>query len=315
MPDRAGRSGTLKVGSRGSLLAMAQAHLFVQRFRDGFPDWSVEIVRISTRGDRVLDRPLAAIGGKALFVEEIEQAVRSGAVDVAVHSAKDVPSTIPDDMELAAYLPRADVRDALVSNGARVLSALSPGARVGTSSPRRTCQLRAMRPDLTVLDIRGNVDTRLAKLDRGEYDAIVLAAAGLERLGLGARVTEYLDASTMVPCAGQGAIAIEVTRDSHIASMMHTLNDAVTGDAVTAERAFARRVNGTCDSPVAAHATCDGDHLTLTAMLGHVDGRFVASSLRGDRVKALEIGAQLAAQLLADGGAALLGRAGADASA
>ena len=304
------RDGTsLKIGTRGSKLALAQVALFIEAFRERHPEWSVEIVRISTKGDRVQDQPLAQIGGKALFVEEIETALRNGDIDVAVHSAKDIPSSLAADMEIVACLSRADARDVLVSRGNLGLAQLGSGARVGSSSPRRACQLRSMRSDIEVSDIRGNVDTRLAKLDRGDYDAIILAAAGLARLGLLSRVTQCFEVESMIPCAGQGAIALETARDSPLAAMLRALSDHETLTAVLAERAFAERVNGSCESPIAAHATVQGNTIALSAMLGNLDGRFVAGSLSGSVLQAVNVGQLLADSLLDGGGAELLGRA------
>ncbi|MEO7361582.1 MAG: hydroxymethylbilane synthase, partial [Gemmatimonadaceae bacterium] len=212
-------------------------------------------------------------------------------------------------MEILACLPRADARDVLVAWGATSIAHLAAGARVGSSSPRRACQFRAMRPDLNIVDIRGNVDTRLAKLDRGEYDAIILAAAGLARLGLLYRATEFFGVESMIPSAGQGAIALETEKDSPFASMLRQLSDNETFTAVTAERAFAERVDGSCELPIAAHAVLNGETLVLEAMLGNLDGRFVSGSLSGSVQDAVHIGQLLADSLLAGGGAELLGRA------
>lgn len=297
----------LRIGTRGSQLALRQTQLFVSRFLEVHPDWQVEVVRISTKGDRVQDRPLAEVGGKALFVEEIEHALRAGEIHVAVHSVKDIPSALPGDMAIVACLPRADVRDVLVSQVARRLDELAPGARVGTSSPRRACQLRALRSDLEIVDIRGNVDTRLAKLERGDFDAIVLAAAGLERLGLIARATQFMETTDMLPCAGQGAIGIETLAHSPHAAMVGRVNDVPTFTAVTAERAFAERVNGNCDTPLAAHAVVQGTTMQLTAMIGHADGRSVSGVLVGTSAVAHATGRTLAETLLAGGGRQLLG--------
>lgn len=298
---------TLVVGTRGSALALAQTRLVCDALASRWPALDTAVRRISTVGDRVVDRPLAAIGGKALFVTEIERELREGRIDLAVHSAKDLPSELPDDMHLAACLPRADARDALVSRTGHTLDALPPGAVVGTSSPRRMCQLRARRPDLVLRDVRGNVDTRLAKLARGEYDALVLAAAGLARLGLLHVATQLVPLDEMPCCAAQGAVAIEVSAaNARVAALVAAVNHAPTMTAVTAERAFLAAIGGGCRSPLAAHATTDGDTLVLTAMIGATDGRMVRGDARGCASNPGALGRRLADTLRDSGGAELL---------
>lgn len=298
----------LTIGTRGSQLAMAQT-LLVQQSLLAAPECaSAVVLRITTTGDRVQDRPLAQIGGKALFVTEIETALRDGRIQLAVHSAKDMPSDLPDDMRIAACLPRADARDVLITKAGADIASLPSGSRVGTSSPRRACQLRALRNDLDLCDIRGNVDTRLAKLDAGEFDAIILAAAGLSRLGLLHRVTQYIPFSQMMPCAGQGAIAIEVlASDTNALRLVSQLNDGPTGLAVAAERAFAKAIGGSCETPLAANAQIVDNQLTLSAMIGHASGEFVSGTIVGLCADGIQLGETLAQQLLATGGAALLG--------
>ena len=297
---------TLTIGTRGSPLALAQTDLVRAALLAAHPSIAVEVARITTRGDVLLDQPLAAIGDKGLFVGEIEAALRAGRIDLAVHSAKDLPSDLPADMHLGAFLPRADARDVLVSR-AGILEDLPPGARVGTSSPRRACQLRALRPDLVIQDVRGNVDTRLRKLAAGEYDALVLAAAGLERLGLAHVVTEWLAPTTMLPAVGQGALAVEVrAADPDLATLLALLDDGATRATVTAERGFLAALGAGCAAAVAAHATLAGDTLTLIGMIGAPDGRLVRGIQRGDAGDASALGADLATALLAAGGAALL---------
>ena len=297
----------LIIGTRGSQLAMAQTLLVQQRLLAAPECISAEVVRITTTGDRVQDRPLSQIGGKALFVAEIETALRDGRIQLAVHSAKDIPSELPDDMCIAAFLPRADARDVLITNAGTDIASLPPGSRVGTSSPRRACELRALRNDLDIRDIRGNVDTRLAKLDAGEFDAIVLAAAGLSRLGLLNRVTQYIPFSQMMPCAGQGAIAIEVlASNTNALRLVSQLNHGPTGLAVTAERAFVKAIGGSCETPLAANAQILDDQLTLSAMIGHASGEFVSGTIVGLCADGMQLGETLAQQLLVKGGAALL---------
>jgi hydroxymethylbilane synthase len=296
----------LTVGTRGSKLALWQTEHVRDLLLRLHPQLAVDYVRITTKGDAITDRPLAAIGRNSLFVAEIEDALRSGRIHLAVHSAKDLPSTLADDMHIAAFLSRVDPRDALVSRGGS-LTDLPPGAKVGTSSPRRACQLRAVRPDLRLLDIRGNVDTRLEKLHRGEFDAIVLAAAGLERLGLSHHVTQYFSADEMVPAVAQGALAIEVcTSDPSLEHLIAPLADPVTTAAVVCERAFLAAMGAGCNAPLAAHATIAGDTLTLTALIGAADGRLVRQTVTGAPADAVMIGRQIAADLVANGGADLL---------
>lgn len=297
----------LIIGTRGSKLALAQTSMVQAELSRLRPDLSIESLRITTTGDRIQDRPLSQVGGKALFVEEIETALREKRIQLAVHSAKDIPSDLPDDMRIAACLPRADAHDVLVSHVSDSIASLPVGARVGTSSPRRACQLRALRPDLQLLDIRGNVDTRLAKLESGDYDAIILAAAGLSRLGLLHHATQIVPFDEMLPCAAQGAIAIEVCADdADTMALVAQLDHAPTSTAVVCERAFLSTIGGTCDTPLAAHAIVDGEEITLTGMIGDSRGRTLHSSLRGRTWESAALGAKLAEQLLTGGGAELL---------
>jgi hydroxymethylbilane synthase len=296
----------LTIGTRGSKLALWQTEHVRDLLMRRFPQLAVDYVRITTKGDAITDRPLAAIGRNSLFVAEIEDALRSGRIHLAVHSAKDLPSTLADDMRIAAFLSRVDPRDALVSRGG-TLAELPHGAKIGTSSPRRACQLRAARPDVQLLDIRGNVDTRLDKLHRGEFDAIVLAAAGLERLGLAHHVTQYFSADEMVPAVAQGALAIEVcTADPSIEALIAPLADPVTTAAVVAERAFLAAMGAGCNAPLAAHATIAGNTLTLTALIGASDGRLVRQTVTGAPADAATLGRTIATELVANGGAELL---------
>ena len=299
----------ITIGTRGSKLALVQTELVRDALLARHPELTVAVQRITTRGDAILDQPLAtaAINDKGLFIGEIETALREGRIDLAVHSAKDLPSTLPPDMAIAAWTRRADPLDALVSR-AGGLRDLPHGARVGTSSPRRACQLRALRPDLVILDIRGNVDTRLRKLASGDYDAIVLAAAGLERLGLAEVITEPFGPDLMLPAVGQGALAVEVRADdAATAAILAPLNDPATAAALRAERAFLAATEGGCAAAVAAYATVGADGtLLLTGLIGALDGRVVRGERRGAVADGARIGAELAREVLAGGGAALL---------
>ena len=260
---------TTLIATRESRLALWQAEhvrdLLTERF-----GLQVQLLGMTTRGDQILDRTLSKVGGKGLFVKELEAALEEGRAHLAVHSLKDVPMDLPPGFELAAVLAREDPRDAFVSNTCATLAELPRGARVGTSSLRRVVQLGALRPDLDVQPLRGNLDTRLRKLDDGEYDAIVLAAAGLKRLGLAARIRAHFEPEQMLPCAGQGALGIEVRADAHaLLEQLGRLTDRPTWLAVQAERSVSRALGGSCSVPLAAHATWAGDVLELRAALGH----------------------------------------------
>jgi hydroxymethylbilane synthase len=297
----------LTIGTRKSKLALVQTHFVRDALLAAHPDLEIAIEHITTKGDAILDRPLSAIGDKGLFVTEIEDAMRAGRVDLAVHSAKDLPSVLPGDMVIAAFPRRADPRDVLVARDGLTLADLPQGARVGTSSPRRACQLRHLRPDLAILDIRGNVDTRLRKLDEGQYDAIVLAAAGLIRLGLAERVSEYFDLASMVPAVAQGTLGIEVrTGDAATIERLRPLDDETARLTAEAEKGFLARIGGGCQVAVGAFAERHGDTLALTAMIGALDGRLVRGELRGPATQPAALGADLADELLSRGGKALI---------
>jgi hydroxymethylbilane synthase len=296
----------LTVGTRGSALALAQTELVCAALRRRWPGVEVRVERITTTGDTRRDVPLAALG-RGAFVSEIEAALRERRIDVAVHSAKDLPSRLAPGLRLAAVLERADPRDVLVSR-AGALRDLPLRARIGTGSPRRACQLRAARRDLDVVDVRGNVDTRLRKLAAGEFDALVLAAAGLIRLGRADEATEWLDPGVMVPAVAQGAIAVEVRAgDGEAAGLVAPLDHAPTAAAVTAERAFLGRLGAGCTGAVAAHATTGEDgELALVGLIGAADGRHVRASRTATAANAEELGDGLAGELLEAGGAAFL---------
>ena len=297
------RNRPFAIGTRGSALALAQTSLVEAELRRHHPGLEISVVTITTRGDVLADRPLADLG-RGVFVGEIEAALLSGAIDLAVHSAKDLPSELPQGLALAAFPRRADPRDVLVTPAAG-LRALPPGARIGTSSPRRACQVRAIRPDVEPLDIRGNVDTRLGKLAGGAYDAIVLAAAGMQRLGREHEISEWLPLELMLPAVGQGALALEVRSDDRLAaSSVAALNHPTTELAVRAERAFLACFGVGCSAAIAAHATIAGAEISLAGLIGHPDGRHVRGTRTGRDAAALA--RSLADELGARGGAALL---------
>ena len=301
----------LRIATRKSPLALWQAEHVAARLRARKPERPVELVGMTTQGDRVLDSPLARIGGKGLFVKELEIALLEDRADIAVHSVKDVPMLLPEHLELPVILDREDPLDAFVSNHYTHVDELPGGARVGSSSLRRQCQLRARRPDLEVLDLRGNVNTRLRKLDAGEYDAILLAAAGLKRLGFDERIRARLEPEVSLPAVGQGAIAIECrAEDPATRALIDALNDADTADRVHAERAFNRRLEGGCQVPLAAHAVLDGEHLYLDGLVGAVDGHcLLRRQVEGPRADAEALGIRLADILLELGAGELLAAA------
>lgn len=299
---------TLRIATRKSALALWQAEHVAGLLRIAHPDLRVELVPLSTRGDEILDKPLATIGGKGLFLKELEVAMLEGRADLAVHSLKDVPASLEPGFTLPAILPRADAADAFVSNDYANLAALPHGARVGTSSLRRQAQLRAVRPDLELLDLRGNVGTRLQKLDAGHYEAIVLACAGLERLGLHNRIRSRLAAPTWLPAPGQAAIAIEARIDQpSVLEALAVLDDADTRLAVTAERAMNHVLGGSCTVPVGAWCTVTERGLHLRGMVGEVSsGRLVVAEAAGTGDDAVKLGNDVAQALLAQGAAAFL---------
>ncbi len=300
---------TFVIGTRASKLALWQSNHVRDRLQALNPGLAVTFERISTRGDEIQDRPLAAIGRNSLFVAEIEDALRSGRIRLAVHSAKDLPSTLADDMTIVAYTERADPRDAFVSRAGKFAD-LPQGARIGTSSPRRACQLKAARPDVQCLDIRGNVDTRLAKLDRGDFDAIVLAAAGLERLGWLHVVTEFFEPDLMLPAVSQGILAIEARAgDDDARRLSAPLDHAASRACAEAERGFLAAMGAGCNAPLAGFATYQDGQLSLTALVGAPDGRLARVNRKGpatDAAAAVALGRTVAADLVANGGAALL---------
>ncbi len=298
----------LRIATRKSPLALWQAEHVRQRLQTLHPGLEVELVTMTTQGDRVLDSPLAKIGGKGLFVKELENGMLEGRADIAVHSMKDVPAELPTGLEIGAILEREDPRDAFVSNRFTGIDDLPLGARVGTSSLRRQCQLRATRPDLEILDLRGNVNTRLAKLDDGDYDAIVLACAGLRRLGMEERITRALDPEAMLPAIAQGVIGIECrSGDARIAGIIAGLNHPYTITSTTAERAMNARLAGGCQAPVAGYSELDEDVLHLRGLVGWPNGSdTVRGDISGPAADAANLGEQLAEDLLARGARAIL---------
>lgn len=300
----------LRLATRQSALALWQTEHVAARLRAAHPELTVELVPMTTRGDRILDRPLADIGGKGLFMKELEVAMLEGRADAAVHSLKDVPMELEGPFALAAVLERADPFDAFVSARHAHLDALPQGARVGTSSLRRQAQLRARRPDLRLADLRGNVNTRLARLDDGEYDAIILACAGLERLDLGHRIRHRLDAPSWVPAVAQGAIAVECREDDTATQrLLAVLEHDPTRTCVRAERAMNHALHGSCQVPVAGYATLDGERLSLEGLVGDaVEGRLIRAEAVGVSSDPDILGRRVADALLAQGAGALLGR-------
>lgn len=299
----------LRIATRKSALALWQAEHVASLLRAAHPGLRVELLPLTTRGDEILDKPLATIGGKGLFLKELEVAMLEGRAELAVHSLKDVPAELEPGFALPAILPRADAADAFVSRHYTDVTALPHGARVGTSSLRRQAQLRALRPDLELLDLRGNVGTRLQKLDAGHYDAIILACAGLERLGLHERIRSRMSAPNWLPAPGQAAIAIEARADqADVLETLAVLDDADTRLAVTAERAMNRALGGSCTVPVGAWCTVTEHGLHLRGMVGDVSsGRLLLAEAAGSGSEAEELGKHVAQSLFAQGAGALLG--------
>lgn len=299
---------TIRIGTRGSRLALAQSRAFGTALEQAVPGITCELVIIKTSGDLFVDRPLRDIGGKGLFVKEIEQALLEKRVDLAVHSMKDLPSELAPGLVLAAVPPREQPHDVLITRSGVALAELPHGARVGTSSTRRRAFCKNLRPDLQLEELRGNVDTRLAKLEAGDVDAILLAAAGLRRLGLAPHGLVALDPTTFIPAIGQGALAIETRDEISSAALVGVLDDADTRTCTAAERAVLAAVGGSCHTPIAAHAQLAAGELHLRAVIAHPDGSaIVTGERRGTAAEASEIGAGLAAELLDRGGAEILG--------
>lgn len=301
-------NNTLKIATRQSPLALWQANYVKQRLESFYPDLNVVLVPMVTKGDVILDTPLAKIGGKGLFVKELETALLSGEADIAVHSMKDVPMQFPEGLGLSVICPREDPHDALVSNTYRTLEELPQGAIVGTSSLRRQCQLKQLRPDLKIESLRGNVGTRLSKLDCGDYDAIILAAAGLIRLGLTERIASFIDIQDMLPAAGQGAVGIECRKnDSRVQQLLAPLADVETTYCVLAERAMNTHLQGGCQVPIAGYAIIENDQIYLRGLVGALDGSAILRAEAKSAVKnAEDLGIQVAEMLLQQGAGNIL---------
>jgi hydroxymethylbilane synthase len=293
----------IRIATRQSPLALWQAEHVAELLVRAFPGVRTELVKMMTRGDKILDAPLAKVGGKGLFVKELEQGMLEGLADIAVHSMKDVPVDFPEGLHLAAILAREDPTDAFVSNRYSGLNELSANARIGTSSLRRECQLKEKFPDAEVVPLRGNVNTRLAKLDAGDYDAIILASAGLKRLGMANRITQSLDTGVSLPAIGQGAIGIECRVDDlEINEILSTLHDAETGLCVSAERAMNARLNGGCQVPIAGFAQFQDGQIFMRGLVGNPDGSVLYRSERSGGLDQGEvIGRLIAEDLLAQG--------------
>ncbi|MDO7909801.1 hydroxymethylbilane synthase [Pseudomonas monteilii] len=298
----------IRIATRKSALALWQAEYVKARLEAAHPGLLVSLVPMVSRGDKLLDSPLSKIGGKGLFVKELETALLEGQADIAVHSMKDVPMDFPEGLGLYCICEREDPRDAFVSNRYNSLDDLPLGSVVGTSSLRRQTQLLSHRPDLEIRFLRGNVNTRLAKLDAGEYDAIILAAAGLIRLGFESRITDSLDVTYSLPAGGQGAVGIECrSADSDIQALLAPLHHLETADRVVAERALNKRLNGGCQVPIASYAVLEGDQLWLRAMVGQPDGgALLRAEARGPRTAADLLGVQVADDLLDQGADVIL---------
>ncbi len=298
----------IKIATRQSALALWQAEYVATRLKEAYPGIQTELVKMLTKGDKILDAPLAKIGGKGLFVKELEQGMLDGIADIAVHSMKDVPMEFPEGLHLAVILPREDPCDAFVSNKYSCMEDLPANARIGTSSLRRQCQVSVRFPDAQILSLRGNVNTRLAKLDAGEFDAIILAAAGLMRLGFTDRITQKLDTTVSLPAVGQGAVGIECRVDDvELNQLLAVLQDADSCITVGAERAMNNRLNGGCQVPIAGFAELQGDQLFMRGLVGKPDGTLIYRAEKtGPASEAEAIGRAVAEELLASGAGDIL---------
>ena len=295
----------IKIGTRSSRLALWQAQFVAEELKKFFPALEIELVKVHTTGDKILDAPLAKIGGKGLFTKELEVKMASGEIDLAVHSLKDVPNELPAGFKIAAITRRAQPFDAFVSNKFFSFDALEKNSVVGTSSLRRAAQILSLRPDLQIKNLRGNVETRLKKLDAGEFDAIILAAAGLERLGYSSRIAELL--TEIIPAAGQGALAIETRDDEKILRLVKILNDEETFLAAQVEREFLREIGGSCQIPAGVFAKIDGGKINVRALIASTDGKkIVKTSQIVPLEKIFCLGKKIAAQLLDGGGRKIL---------
>ncbi len=298
----------IKIATRQSPLALWQAEYVAGRLQQAHPDIKTELVKMVTQGDKILDAPLAKIGGKGLFVKELEQGILEGTADIAVHSMKDVPVELPDGLHLAVILPREDPSDAFVSNHYLNIEALPENAKIGTSSLRRQCQIAERFPEMQIISLRGNVNTRLAKLDAGDYDAIILASAGLKRLGFAHRITQQLDSTVSLPAIGQGAVGIECrVDDAEINQLLTPLHDEQSTIRIRAERAMNARLNGGCQVPIAGFAELQDGQLFMRGLVGKPDGSVIYRAQKtGPFNEAEEIGRAVADELLASGAGKVL---------
>ena len=299
---------TIRIATRKSALALWQAEYVKARLLDAHPELAVELVPMVTKGDKILDTPLAKVGGKGLFIKELEVAMQKGEADIAVHSMKDVPVEFPEGFGLHAICEREDPRDAFVSNQYDNLDQLPQGSTVGTSSLRRQCQIRNLRPDLNIIDLRGNVNTRLAKLDDGQYDAIILAAAGLIRLEMPERIRNFIEPEVSLPAVGQGAVGIECRNDdAELIQLLAALNHQQTATRVKAERAMNQRLEGGCQVPIGSFALLQGEDIYLRGLVGSADGKqILTAEITGPASQAESLGIQVAETLLAQGADKLL---------
>ncbi|NUF48859.1 hydroxymethylbilane synthase [Gilliamella sp. ESL0250] len=298
----------IRIATRKSPLALWQANFVKQNLLLAHKNLTVELIPIVTQGDILLDSPLSKIGGKGLFVKQLEQAILNSEADIAVHSIKDIPAEFPEGLTLATICKRDDVRDAFISNKYSNLDELPNGAVIGTSSLRRQCQLRAKYPHLQIKDLRGNVGTRLAKLDNNEYDAIILASVGLKRLALEDRIKQYIETSLILPAVGQGAIGIETrTDDKQILNILSVLDDKNSRVCIQAERAMNKTLQGGCQVPIACYSQLNNDILSLQGLVGRIDGsKIIKAALTGDISEAEKLGQELAKRLLEQGAKAIL---------
>jgi hydroxymethylbilane synthase len=301
----------VRIGTRGSALALTQSGWVADRLRERLTDTAVELVTIRTKGDILQDVSLAKIGGKGLFIKEIEEALLEGEIDLAVHSMKDLPAALPEGLTIAATPPREDPRDVLISRDNLPLEALAAGARIGTGSLRRSAQLRHRFPHLEIVSLRGNLDTRIRKIDTGGLDGVILAAAGIRRMGWEAKISQWLPVSVMLPAVGQGILAIETRRsDAALVRAVGLLNDPVAACEAEAERAFLARLGGGCQLPIAGHAVKSGETLRIEGLVASVDGAvMIRDAVEGPAAEAGTLGSGLADHLLAAGGRALLAEA------
>lgn len=296
------------VGSRGSVLALTQTNMVIDKLKEKFPNTEFEILKITTKGDRILDKTLSKIGGKGLFIKEIETALMEEKIDIAIHSMKDMPSTMPEGFELAAITMREDVRDALVTGNGKGLDGIRQNGVIGTSSLRRAAQLLSIRPDIEIKPIRGNVGTRIKKIEEENLDGVILAAAGLNRLGLNEEINYYFETEDMTPAVGQGALGIEIKEGNlEVKEMIEQIADMETTYCVEAEREFMRMLNGGCHVPIGSIATIEDGKMTMTAMVASCDGKRVIKSTEiGDAKDYINIAKKVSHEIISKGGKEIL---------